>query len=259
MRGLFVIIVCLACSAGGIGVLGEEKVAEGIYELHGASGVTPDSRWVLYAESSRGYHLESEIQGMTDGKRLVQTEELDNRLIPTKIGYSTYVKNLKKPTSTVSCKFTDHTITCDAVAGGKAVRSKSFGYKGPFWIWLDNLVDVDLSWLLTGAVNMSGLEREKTTVSVIRVFDDENGQIDFNVDEEDPLEFLREEKLEFNGTPVAVRHYKYATHDELWIADSGILIKSSHEGKDNYVLTAYKQYKKLIPELRVDKPDERGR
>lgn len=236
----------------------QEKVAEGVYRSLSASrsggpAAVADSRWVLYSTRSGGYRLESEIQGMPEGRRLVQLEELDKRFIPQTVGYRTFIDNQKEAAGRIDCKI-DGAITCSVRAGEEwAANSQPYRYKGPFWIWVENLVDVDLAWLLDGAVNMARAGGDAKSIATIRVFDsDKPHQVDFSIDEEQPLDFIGAEQLEFNGKKIFVKHYRYGTQSDLWITDSGVLIKESVQQKVQYLLTDYRQYKKLIPELDVE-------
>ncbi len=269
----------------------QQTVAEGEYEMRGvaesgASLAKSAARWVL-GKSSGGYHLESEIQNQPAGMRVVQIEELDDRLVPIAIGYELYRKDQKAPGITARCEFSSGVIVCTGASGkNRAVASKPYRPSGPFWLWMEGLFSLDMPWLMDGAVNMAQLEKGEASVATLTVSGGSAVMIGdainvakleairatgqtlvvmapdkpiawgFSSDEESPLQFVATENLEVNGTKVAARHYTLTNGNaatNLWIAGSGLLIKlAGLGGPGEFVLTNYKQYKKLIPELQVE-------
>lgn len=244
--GPLMILVLALCGTA----FSQERAAEGQYQMSGTAKAA--TRWVLYSKSSGGYHLESEIQNDGNGLRIVQVEELNAEIVPAAIGYEFYPKDQKKPSATMTCEFSGDSIICRSQPGA---TSKPFKYRGPFWLWPEGLFAVDLPWLLDGAVNMARLEKGKTSVATITVSGGSQEEWVFSAEEEGMLEFAGVESMEIGGTRVAVRHYSLRSGEEtlnLWIAGSGILVKMSRGEGDEFVLTNYRQYKKLIPELKVE-------
>jgi hypothetical protein len=80
----------------------------------------------------------------------------------------------------------------------------------------------------------------------------------FDSEDEETLQFIGAETLEFDGTKIAAKHYAFGNEGEakhLWVAGPGVLVKiSGSEPDDVLVLANYKQYKALIPGIKVDKP-----
>jgi hypothetical protein len=253
----------LACGLFGHPAVAQDKVAEGEYEGRvvsdkGALSGRTSSRWTLHSTRSGGYLLRSEIIGPSDMQgKFVQVEELNEKLVPTAIGYEVYLKGQKHAFAAIKCEFVNDSIICRMRSEEGAFACKPFKHTGPFWFWVDNLFVIDLPWLTGGAANMAHLEKGKVPLSVVSVAGGGKGKdCDLSSEDEGTLEFVATESLEVAGTKVAVKHYSLRSGSEpidLWTTESGVMIKLSYadEGLD-FVLVNYKQYKKLIPELPVE-------
>jgi hypothetical protein len=71
------------------------------------------------------------------------------------------------------------------------------------------------------------------------------------------LVFIGVEDVQLSGTKVGARHYSLTSGDatmHFWLADPGILVKMTAGEGAEYVLTNYRQYRKLISEVKVDDP-----
>lgn len=258
----FWIASLLACGLFGHPAVAQDKVAEGEYEGRvvdaGALSSRTSSRWTLHSTRSGGYLLRSEIIGPSDMQgKFVQVEELNEKLVPTAIGYEVYLKGQKHAFAAIKCEFVNDSIICRMRSEEGAFACKPFKHTGPFWFWVDNLFVIDLPWLTGGAANMAHLEKGKVPLSVVSVAGGGKGKdCDLSSEDEGTLEFVATESLEVAGTKVAVKHYSLRSGSEpidLWTTESGVMIKLSYadEGLD-FVLVNYKQYKKLIPELPVE-------
>lgn len=289
MRTLTVLLLMFLLCV--IAMFAQDKVAEGEYEMRGVSAKGPvaktATRWVLTSKSSGGYHLESEIQGQPAGMRVVQIEDLDERLVPTAIGYQLYRKDQKDAGITAKCDFTTGVVVCTGNSGkDRADASRPYRPKGPFWLWMEGLFSLDMPWLLDGAVSMAQLRSGKASIATLTVSGGSGVMIgdavsvaklkevqrpgqtltviapdkpipwDFSSDEDTTLEFAATESVDLNGVKVAARHYVYGNAEkpmDLWIAGSGFLIRlAGGEETGDFVLVNYKQYEKLIPELPVE-------
>jgi hypothetical protein len=245
------------------GSVAQRRVAEGEYEMHALSGggaplVKTTTRWNLYSKSSGGYEVRSEIQNMPDGKRLVQIEDLDEHLIPISTGYELFLKSQTRAILAIKCQFSESNIICSGRHDDKtAAPSKAFEVGHPFWLWVKNMFTLDMPWLVGGGVNMARLENGKSKLSIISVSGGgDTKEWVFVSEDEGLLELVGVEKLEWNGTTIAAKHYSIRSGDDtmnLWVAASGIPVKLSGYGNDeDLLLTKYKQYERLIPELQVE-------
>lgn len=180
------------------------------------------------------------------------------------------------------CRFVPQSDACDQFPSAEKVSSKPYQYKGPFLMWAYNLNAWDVPWLCGGGVNMAHLKAGKSTLAALVVSGgpglilgdavasarmkqaktrnftfygaDPNEEWDFNSEEVGALEFINREDVEISGTKVSTRHYVYELDDQpvnLWTTDSGLLLKMVDDGRE-FFLSHYKQYKKLVPELKVD-------
>jgi hypothetical protein len=295
MRKSFLIAAALVSTLCGRELPAQEKLAEGEYQVQlvSAAGVPKAktaTRWVLYSNTSGGYRLRSEYVKMPAGMRVVQVEELDRRLAPTMIGYELYRNNEKEPGIVVRCEVLKSAVTCGGEFEGKPVPASSpYKQEGAFWLWMEGLFALDMPWLIDGTVNMAHLEKGTAKVPTISVLGgtavligdavnvaklkavrglgekltviapDKPVNWDLYSDEESLLELVDTTTVDVDGTKVAAKHYTFKNGGQpmdLWITESGLLIKMSGTGdRLEWALANYKQYKKLIPELPIEKSD----
>jgi hypothetical protein len=271
----------------------QEKVAEGEYALAPARVVTSQRHWVLLAVPSGGYLLRSEIKDPKAGIRVLQLEELNGDLVPSSIGYELYLKDQAEPTVIVNCAFSNNSILCDGKSvKGTAARSKPYPYKGPVLFSVRDLSRFDFAWLICGALNMAHLDGGKIALrtvdltggAALELTDDINiaalkavttpnqkftairpegyTEWEFNSEDgdEETLSFVGTEDVKIGTTTMAARHYSVASGSanmNLWLAPPGILVKMTFGEKGEYVLTHYRQYRKLIPQIEVETPDHK--
>lgn len=268
MKGLL-FAVWLTLILGTTLVNAQEKVAEGQYQVRGvdSSGapVTKTvTRWVLFAAQSGGYHLRSEIEQQSASIRLAQVEELNDRFVPTAIGYELYRGEQKFPDIadvTANCSLSNG-VVCSGIAGNdRAVASRPFSASGPFWIWIEGLFSMDMPWLFDGALNMARpAVKGKINTLVISggtgfmIGDAINvaalqkvtkpGQVkvvapqsptawSIKSEDETIFELIASEKFDIDGTKVAVKHYSTSDGEKLgglWVTDSGLLTKKDGSG-----------------------------
>lgn len=286
-RSIF-IVVALALSA--ITGMAQDKVAEGEYRMQivtdkGEVQEKAITRWVLTSALPNGYHLESAYQIQPEGLRTVQLEELNDRLAPTSIGYALYRNHERQPGITTRCDYHDQRIVCGGTFEGKQVGASSpYKQRGPFWLWMEGIFTLDFPWLLDGTVNMAHLRKgaidaptvtvsggtsvligDVVSVAKLRavkgiadkltvIAPDKPVEWEVYSDEKSVLKFEEKSTLEFSGTKIPVNHYTFENGGgpfHLWVPPSGILIKMSDE-EATYVLMDYKQYKPLIPEIKVE-------
>ena len=284
LAGLMLTLLALLLS---VSALAQQQVAEGEYEMHDVSeaGVPTAKtviRWTLTRDNSAGYHLESQVLNLPDGIRVNQIEELDDALTPRSIGYDYYAKDENKPSIVLRCPFEGGSITCGGRIQDKLIpNSKPYGRHGPFILWVADLSALDMQWLLSGAVKMIRTGEKDSSVTFLTVYGGtaetlstavsmaylesvKGARTSVNVysggarsewelvaREEETLRFVGTETVELGGTRVAARRYSIeggeGNPQSLWIAGSGIPIKF-----DEFTLTNYKQYVRLIPEIKVD-------
>jgi hypothetical protein len=271
----------------------QEKVAEGEYTLSPARVATSQRHWVLLALPSGGYLLRSEIQDRKAGIRVLQLEKLNGDFVPGSIGYELYLKDQTEPTVIVNCAFSHNSILCDGKSEkGTAERSKPYPYKGPVLLSVRDLSRFDFNWLMCGALNMARLDSGKiplrtvqlTGGAALELTDDINiaalkavatpnqkftairpeGYTEWEFISEDgdeeTLSFVGTEDVKLGATAIAARHYSVATGDanmNLWLAPPGLLVKMTFGENDEYVLSHYRQYRKLIPQIEVETPDHK--
>ena len=243
------ILICLSC---GTFISAQDRVAEGEYRT---SPVSPKAkiatRWVLYSKVPSGYHLVSEIQGMPNGRRFLQIEDLDNHFVPASLGYEAYTSDNSSPVAMAQCKFVNGMITCSGTPEkqGSSI-CQPYKYTGTFWLSIEGLFTLDLPWLLGGAANMAFSRGDTSIATIVTSANGEDGQCYFNTDEKEQLRFIESTFTEIDGKKVHAKHYSLGDGSkltDLWIADSGIVIKM-----DDFVLANYIQFKEIIPEIKIE-------
>jgi hypothetical protein len=281
---LSLILVCNATL-----MLSQEKVAEGEYWVEGTapSGAPQAIRathWTVYEKSPGHFRLESECEKHPAGLRVVQTEDLTDRFVPTTIGYELYRKDQAIPSISATCDFASGALVCTGNAG-KDQASPSAPYKpqGAFVPWIEGLSSLDLPWLMAGALNMAQWDKGRAQIETLIVSGGSGVMIgdalnmaalqstgkpitfvgpdkptpwSFSSADRESLQFIASETAELQGEKVAVKHYASTDSKEqggMWITDSGLLTKMTAQENLSFVLKSYKQYRKIIPELPAEK------
>ncbi len=110
--------------------------------------------------------------------------------------------------------------------------------------------------LIGDAVSVAKLRAVKGIgEKLVVVAPDKPVQWDVYSDEESLLEFVENSTLEFDGAKIPVTHYTFdngGTPTHLWVSQAGILIRMTDK-ESTYVLAGYRQYRPLIPEIKVEK------
>jgi hypothetical protein len=231
----------------------QEKVAEGEYRLRSAASEgrsTAFDHWILYARKQGGYRLESEVTAARDkGVIILQTEELTEQMNPTAITVTLYTRdNTKNPASQFSCRLTAEQIKCKAGGQPLTINAET-SQKGPVLLAINSLENIDLAWMIAGAISRAHLEEGAAPVPTLLLQDGAEGP-ELAQKEIDSLHIGDQETVEVHGIKVRARHYSLENHSiQCWIANSGLLLKMENEDGSVLELEKFKQYKKLIPEL----------
>lgn len=268
--------------------LAQEKIAEGEYQIVAPSASTPQttSHWILFDDKSGKFRLESEIQGQRFGMRVTQIEYLEPGLMPTSIGYDFYRKDDKVPSITATCDFSTGSIVCTGhSAKDEAAPNTPYKIPGPFWMWIEGLSSLDLPWLIDGGINLAHLNKGSSLISTLVVSGGSGVMIGdainiaalqsiekpltviapdkpiawtFRSAEESSLNFVGLESTELQGSKIAVKHYMLSGNNqpgEIWVTDSGLLTKLALAKHAAFVLSNYKQFRRFVPELPVERTD----
>lgn len=281
--------VLAAC--GGPLLHAQETVAHGDYRITALRHQPRNNHWVLTALPNAGYLLRSESESSTDGIRVVQVEELDKQFVPTSIAHELYLKGHTQPDAVVKCSFAAGAITCEGKSEkGTASPSRPYPYKGAVLLSVRDLSRFDFGWLIAGTLNMAHAAGNASihTIHVaggaaLELTDDINvaalqavpglkqklkiirpeGYTDweFISGKDEELTFVGTENIELGGTIAPTGHYSLTSGDQtlhFWLAQPGLLVKMSRGADVEYTLTNYRQFRKLIAEVRVDVSTPQG-
>jgi hypothetical protein len=273
----------------------QQKVAEGEYVMRDtgfkdrASKVI--SRWVVYGTSGR-YELNSEIQNLPSGVRVLEKADIDFHLVPTSVSYELYDKSGSKPTAVLTCSIRSGLLKCSGQSDkGQAPDSGPFNAGAPFWTVVQNLSAFDMVWNLSGALNMARARGNKDLIKVVSIsggaalvlgdklsiaylesvkrpgqtvtaiVPEQYTDWEFSINGDLAVRLKGTEQVEIGGVNIATQHYILSADGEpmhLWITDSGLGVKLlfSHENESTELaLNNYKQYKQLVPEFSItDQP-----
>ena len=296
MKNAFKSLLTVLAVAIGAPLAAQQKIAEGEYQLSRANANAQHQQWVLTTRPSGGYFLRSEIPTPQNGTRVLQIEELNDHLVPTRIAYELYMKGRTEPNVIVSCTFANSYVSCDGKSEkGTAPRSAAYPCKVAILFSVRDLAHFDFPWLMASALNAaeftSGKARLRTIHltggAALELTDDINvaelqavmtpsqkltvvrpesyTEWEFMSDDDDveTLTFIGTDQLELNGAKVPARHYSLGSGDEatdFWLAAPGILLKMSMGSETQYLLSNYHQFRKLIPEIKTedDSPEKRA-
>jgi len=268
----------------------QEKIAEGEYQVvaptaaSATSAAQTTSHWILFDDHSGYLRLESEIQRQRFGMRVIQIEYLDDGLVPRAIGYDFYRKDDQVPSITAKCEFSTGSMVCTGhSAKDEAVPNSPYKLPGPFWMWIEGLSSFDLPWLIDGGINLAHLNKESSSISTLVVSGGSGVMIgdainiaalqsigkpltviapgkpilwSFRSAEESSLNLVGLESTEFQGSKIAVKHYTLIGNNnpgEIWVTKSGLLTKLVLAKHATFVLSSYKQFRQIVPELAVEK------
>jgi len=277
----------LALGIGSGMSVAQEKIAEGDYQIvapaasENSNGQTI-SHWVLFDEHAGHFRLESETR-QRFGMRLVQVEYLDNGLVPTAIGFDFYRKDDQLPSIRASCEFSTGSMICTGNST-KDPTAPNIPYKtpGPFWMWIEGLSSFDLPWLIDGGINLAHLDKGSSSIFTLVVSGGSGVLIgdainiaalqsigkpltviapdkpipwSFRSAEESTINLVGLESAEFQGSKIAVKHYTLTGNNngEIWVTKSGLLTKLVLSKDRTFVLSGYKQFQQIVPELSVEK------
>jgi hypothetical protein len=226
---------------------------------------------------------------------VLQIEELNGDFVPVSIGYELYLKDQTEPAVILRCSFSHNSILCDGKSEkGTAERSKPYPYQGPVLLSVLYLSRFDFAWLICGALNMAHLDSGKVPLHTVHLTGGAALELtdDINVaalkavmtpnqnltairpegftewefisedGDEETLSFVGTEDVNLGATTIPARHFTIATGGKnmnLWLAPPGLLVKITFGENAEYVLTHYRQYRKLIPQIEVETPDDKVR
>jgi hypothetical protein len=237
---------------------------------------------------SSGYLLQSAIENSDWGTRVVQIEELTSEFVPTSIGFDLFLQKHAEPSVSLRCTFSGKSIVCAGKSEkGPAAPSDPYPYQGAVLFSVSELQQFDFPWLIGGTINMAHLAKGQAPIRTVRIFggtaleltDDINVAAlqsvkgpnqkleifrpeqyvpwQFITDEGDKeqLEYYGREDVPLNGTGVPARHFVIKSGDQIlnfWMAEPGLLVKVGTGTEMEYRLVNYKQYKNLIPAVKVE-------
>jgi hypothetical protein len=288
MKRLKVCFVLLVLAVSALPLSAQDKVAEGEYQMSPSNNLAAKKHWVLTSRAAGGYLLRSEIYTPRDEIRVVQVEELSEQLVPASLNFELYLKDHSQADVQVNCGFASGAVSCGGKSEkGPAENSAPYKYKEAALLIVSELSRFDFGWLAAGMVNSAHFDSGKAPVRTIRLaggaaleLTDEINiaglkavltanqkftavrpegytpwQFISSDDGVETLVSLGTEEVEFAGAKLAARHYSLSSRGQalhFWMVGPGILLKATMGQNTQCVLINYRQYKKLIPDVKVE-------
>ena len=268
----------------------QQKAAEGEYTISGTGfrSARVTHRWTLYGDASGGYRLESEVQNLPGRLRIVEKEQLNAQLAPASVTYEMYDKAAGKIEAVLGCSLGAEAVWCSGGSGKEpAPASEPFKTEGPVWLVVADFGAVDMAWNVGGALNMARAPGNKSPIKLVTVsggaalvlsdrlniaaleaakrpgqsltavVPEQYTGWELSAEEDLDVALQGTEQLELGGTKIATQHYTIGNQMHAWVTNSGLIVKllDSHDNESTELtLSNFRQYTRLVPELKVEGP-----
>lgn len=236
-------------------IQGQDKnhlVAQGAYSMVGiidANGNKKDAKldeWRMYANSDGSYSVEIEAaaQAPTLKERYVLTSELKPKSFSLVV--SGMNSNAAGESVTISCDFDSEKIACHTIASG-VTASPTLVQNMPYvFMPTTEAASLDLPWFLQTVGSQAGRSAgQKSAIPLITIEDGDTADSTIlKVQEIEQVEYLGRANIAVAGQTIVAHKFRVrdgssAAPEDLWLSDSGLLLRLSQEGNPSLVLTNY--------------------
>lgn len=236
-------------------IQGQEKnhlISHGEYSMVGitdANGNKKDAKldeWRMYANEDGSYSVE--IAGAAQAPAMKENYVYSADLKPK--SFSLVLSSGNNPTSsdsiTISCDFGPEKITCRTVANG-VTASAMLAEKMPYvFMPTAEAASLDLPWFFQTTASQAGRTAgQKSAIALITIEDgDTANSTILKVQENEQVEYLGRENIAVVGQTVLANKFRIretgsTAPEDLWLSDSGLLLRLSQQGNPSLVLTSY--------------------
>lgn len=254
MKSLAIVAGSMALLAWSVSIPGQEHthlVAQGAYSMVGsdASGTKKVARldeWRMYANQDGSYSVE--IEGPAGAPTLKEHYALTNNLTPK--AFSLVLSSKDGDSSgksvSISCDFGSESIVCRTIEDG-VTASASLAEKLPYVFMPTAEAPVlDLPWFFqTIASQVERSPGQPAAIPLVTIEDgDKADSIILKVQEIEHVQYLGRQKIEVAGQNALAHRFRVTATDNaepqnLWLSNSGLLLRLSQQGDPSWILTSY--------------------
>lgn len=254
MKRLAIVAGSMVLLAWSLGIQGQDEmhlVAQGAYSMVGSDGngikkVARLDEWRMYANQDGSYSVETE--GAAEAPTMKEHYALTNNLTPK--AFSLVLSSKDGDSSgksiSISCDFGSNSITCRTRENG-VTASASLAEKLPYvFMPTAEAPSLDLPWFFQTIASQAERSGEPATIPLITIEDgDKADSVVLKVQEIEHVQYLGREKIEVAGQNALAHSFRITTADNaepqnLWLSDSGLLLRLSQQGNPSLILTSYK-------------------
>lgn len=255
MKGLVVLTGITVLAMAVTNTRGQEKnrpVAQGAYSMVGIgdeNGNKKDAKldeWRMYTNLDGSYAVE--IEAATQGATLKERYALTSDLKPKSfsLAVSSKEENASGESVTISCNFDTERIACHT-AGNGVNASPALAEKLPY-VFMPTAAapSLDLPWFFQTVGSQAGRSTaQKSAIPLIAIEDgDTTDSTILRVQEIEQVEYLGQEKIDVVGQTVIAHKFRVsdpasAIPEDLWLSDSGLLLRLTQQGNPSLLLTSY--------------------
>lgn len=236
-------------------IQGQEKnhpVAHGAYsivDIIDAKGNKKDVKldeWHMYANQDGSYAVE--IEATAQATALKERYFLTSDLKPKSfsLGLSSKGDNTSGDSATISCDFGSEKIACHT-AGNGVNASPALAQKMPYvFMPTAEAPSLDLPWFFqTAAAQVGRSTGQRSAMPLITIEDgDTPDSTILKVQETEQVEYIGREKVDVVGQTVLAHKFRItdpasAAPEDLWLSDSGLLLRLTQQGNPSLLLTSY--------------------
>lgn len=254
MKSLAIVAGSMVLLTWSLGIQEQEKtrlVAQGSYSMvgGGADGtkkVAKLDEWSIYANQDGSYSVET--QGAAEAPTMKEHYALTKNLTPKAVSLMVSTKDgdSSGKTVSISCDFGSERIVCRVTENG-VTASASLAEKLPYvFMPTAEAPSLDLPWFFqTIASQAERSPGQPAAIPLVTIEDgDKAGSIILKVQEIEHVEYLGREKIEVAGENALAHRFRITATDnaepqDLWLSDSGLLLRLSQQGNPSLILTSY--------------------
>lgn len=246
-----IIVLLVLC----LSIQGQDEtnlVAQGTYSMvsSDASGSKKFARldeWRMFSNQDGSYSVE--VEGAAKAPAMKEHYALTNNLTPKAFSLimSSKDDNSSGKSVSISCDFGSENIVCRTTENG-VTASAGLAEKLPYvFMPTAEAPSLDLPWFFQTIASQAGRSpAQPTAIPLVTIEDgDKAGSIILKVQEIEHVQYLGRDKIEVAGQKALAHSFQITTADNakpqnLWLSDSGLLLRLSQQGNPSLILTSYK-------------------
>lgn len=254
MKSLAIVAGSMVLLVWPVSIRGQEQthlVAQGAYSMvgGGADGTKKVFRldeWRMYGNQDGSYSVD--IEAAAEAPTIKEHYALTNNLTPEAFSLIVSSKegNSSGKSISISCDFGSDSIVCRTTENG-VTASASLAEKLPYvFMPTAEAPSLDLPWFFQTIASQAERSGQPATIPLVTIEDgDKADSVILKVQEIEHVQYLGREKIEVAGQSALAHSFRITTANnaepqDLWLSDSGVLLRLSQQGNPSLILTSYK-------------------